>query len=168
MKLILDSKECFRKPSHLYHLHNRLNLPESVTEITVKDLALQLSKGKTCVPSLFSAERNNENWVSQELFMLDMDSGVTFSKSLDIAKKNSLDFTFAYETFSSTKEVPKYRLCFKLTKPINNGEVRDKKLRKLVTIFGSDVKCVDRARLFFGGTSLIYTNYEYELNLDDI
>ncbi|MDF0556286.1 hypothetical protein [Kamptonema sp. UHCC 0994] len=84
-------------------------------ELTIQELAKEITypNGKTFIPNVFfKNKRSNEGWKSQQIFALDFDSGITFNAALTRLKEYGLDCTFAYETFSSSIESPKFRRSY--------------------------------------------------------
>lgn len=89
-----------------------------------------------------------------------------FNQVLERVKEYGLDCTFAYNTFSSTPEKPKFRVIWQLNQVVIEREYRDQIQLALMLLFPeSDKACKDACRLFFGGKELLYTNYDYFLDL---
>ena len=138
-------------------------------ELTIQELAKEITfpNGKTWIPVVLKTKRSNEGWKSQQIFALDFDSGITFNAALTRLKEYGLDCTFAYETFSSSIESPKFRMIWQLNQVVIDREYRDSLQTQLMILFPeADQHCKDAARLFFGGKNFIYENYDYCLDLD--
>ena len=68
-----------------------------------------------------------------------------------ICKENNLPLAFYYQTFSYTKEHPKFRLAFVMDKPVTDEGKRKKIMETLVNLFPqSDKSCVNADRIFHG------------------
>lgn len=169
IKVLLDTVKYISKPKEEIGLiSNRLT--DHLTEIAIEELAKQVTSpnGKSWCPATFKGNRNNDSWLSQQLFALDFDKGMAFEDVLSRLQHYGLDCTFAYETFSNTPERPKFRVIFQLNQVITNLVDRNSIQLALMTLFPppeTDKSCKDPARMYFGGKALIYENYDYYLNL---
>ena len=137
--------------------------------VTIQELATEITypNGKTWIPARFKSKRSNEDWLSQQIFALDFDSGITFDGVLTRLNEYGLDCTFAYETFSSSIETPKFRVVLQLDQVVIDKIYRDSIQLNLMTLFPeADKACKDASRIYFGGKALIYENYDYYLDLD--
>jgi hypothetical protein len=114
IKVLLDTVKYTSKPEQkeIGLINNRLNKNECLTEISIEELAKEVTcpNGKSWCPALFKGNRNNDNWQSQQIFALDFDKGCLFDVILERFRKYGLDCTFAYSTFSDSLEFPKYRI----------------------------------------------------------
>lgn len=168
-KLLLDTVEYSSKPDNnsIKSINNRIvNNP---VDINIVEFSKQVTTphGKTWIPAYIKGARNNNNWKSQSIFALDFDKNITFIQVLDNLKEYGLDCAFAYETFSNTAEIPKFRVIFQLNQSIIERDNRNFIQLHLMTLFlEADKACKDASRIFFGGKEIIYENYDYYLNLD--
>jgi len=157
------SKPCKSEPGKI---NNRLT--KNSIEISIEELSHQVVQpnGKTWVPSHFEEDRKNDNWKSQSIFALDFDSGITFSQVLDRLKEYGLSCCFAYNTFSDSVETPKFRVVFQLRDVLEERERRKTIQLSLEALFPEiDKSCKDENRFFYGGKSLLYTDYDAYLDL---
>ena len=68
-----------------------------------------------------------------------------------ICRDNNLPLAFYYQTFSYTKEHPKFRLGFVMDKPVRDEGMRKHIMEALVNLFPqSDKSCVNADRIFHG------------------
>lgn len=136
------------------------------TEISLEELAYGLSNGATFKPAILSGTKN-VSWKNQQLFALDFDGNTTIEEELKRCDKLDLQPVFGYITFSHTESVHKFRLVFCFNKPITDVRIRDYVQNQLLKTFKyADQKCLDKTRLFFGGTDLIAENYSARISLD--
>jgi len=166
-KLLLDHKQYQTKPSDAGAITNRIaNHPR---DIDIVELSKQVTSpnGKTWIPAYLEGGRTNKHWKSQSVFAIDFDSGMSFEHVLERLQGKGLDCTFAYETFSSTPDLQKFRVAFQLNQSIINSDYRYSIQKALISIFSLEVDkaCKDASRMFYGGRELIYKNYGYCLDL---
>lgn len=170
-KILLDPINYRSKPdsSEVRKINNRIiRYP---TEIDIVELSSQLvlPNAKTWIPAYLEGKRNNKSWKSQSIFALDFDSGITIEQVLDRLKEYRLGCTFAYATFSDSIEKPKFRVIWQLNDEISDRGTRDEIQLALMTLFPeADKSCKDASRIFFGGKELIYTNYDYCLDISKL
>lgn len=167
-KVHLDTRSYASKPtkSEIGSINNRLI--ENPIEISTEELSHQVVQpnGKTWVASHFEGERKNSNWKSQSIFALDFDSGMTFSQVLERLKEYGLNCCFAYNTFSDSPEMPKFRVVFQLQEVLEDRTLRRTVQLSFEALFPEiDKSCKDENRIFFGGKSLLYTDYNAYLDL---
>lgn len=115
--------------------------------------SVTLPSAKSFTPAVFRlGERSNENWDSQQLFALDIDSGLTITEAIELANEMKIIPVFIYTSFSHKEENHKFRMVFLL-----NEEIQDKRVRNMIqyalrTLFpAADRNANDPARLLFGG-----------------
>jgi hypothetical protein len=166
-KLLLDNTQYQSKPNDAAAINNRIvNHP---VDIDIVELSKQITSpnGKSWVPAFLQGKRNDKSWQSQSVFALDFDSGIPFTQVLEKLRGYGLDCTFAYETFSSKPDLQKFRVVFQLDQSIICCDYRNSIQKTLMFMFSEQVdnSCTDRSRMFFGGKSLIHTNYNYCLDL---
>jgi hypothetical protein len=137
-------------------------------EITIEELANAVIKGQTFIPAYIKDRRRSDNWKHQSVFALDFDCGISFEKVKLRLEEYGLDCSFAYSTFSNTLEKPKFRVVWQLNQVILNVEYRETIQKALMYLFKeeSDQSCKDASRIFFGGRNIIYSNYNYHLDID--
>jgi len=106
--------------------------------------------------------RTKETWVQQQVFGIDVDSGQTVAEFLAIAEQHGIFPVTIYETFSSNRDGNgvRFRPVFVTAEPVTDFRVRTAIQAALITLFEKvDDSCQDGARLFFGGTNVLYENY---------
>ncbi len=155
----LDEKEYEKKPDKLEYTKLSKRIAQNPITINIEELADKVgNKGKTFSPAIFSkGSRRSENFVQMQLFALDFDDGISFEEIRSRAEEYSLPISFAYETLSSTREHPRFRVVF-----INDVLITDKcaaeiMINMLHQIFKkADKNCRDVSRLFLGGKKLFF------------
>ncbi|MEH1784286.1 MAG: hypothetical protein V7L23_01455 [Nostoc sp.] len=170
-KLLLDNKIYTQKPDQAQAKKISQRLPYCGVEITIEEFAksIVLPNSKTWVAGYLEGGRKNEYWKSQSILALDFDSGITFYNVLERLKEYNLNCTLAYSTFSSSEEIPKFRVIFQLEEAITDKSTRDSIQLTLMALFPECHKqCKDAARIYFGGKEIIYGNYDYFLNLPQL
>lgn len=170
VKLLLDSVKYNQKPTskeEITSICKRLN-NTNPTEITVKELIKEITypNGKSFCPATFNGNRKNENWCSQQIFVLDFDSKISLEIVLKRLNEYGLDCTAAYSTFNDTPEHPKFRVMWQLENVISDQVSREEIQTALMLLFPEcDQACKDASRMYFGGKKVIYENYKYTLDL---
>ena len=117
------------------------------------------AKGHTFCPAVFNGTKRKSNEVSMiQLFCIDIDEGLSFEELEERCKKYGLPIAFAYHTFSSTEEKPKFRVAFLHEIPVTDHHVGQIIMNMLLAMFPeADKMCRDLSRMFFGGKGLIGT-----------
>lgn len=138
----------------------------SVASGMLIELAQEVSTGCTFAPGVFDGERKNANWRYQELFAIDIDSGMTLDELLAVAERYNIYPAFIYETFSSEHK-DRFRPVFVAPERVTDYRVRTVIQAALLAIFSkADASCQDGARMFFGGKGLLYENYGARIDLE--
>jgi len=114
--ILLDSKKYTKKPTENIGSISKRLIKNSV-EITIRELAKAVTypNGKSFTPAYFKDNRDNDHWISQSVFALDIDNKdskskqqvdnpISFSQVLARLKDYSLKCAFAYTTFNHTEE----------------------------------------------------------------
>ena len=160
--------EANEKPSNWMTARIQKSMNFVFKPISLLDLSTMISKGRTIRPSILETKYNQPSnlrfdFKSSQLIFLDFDSADVYTKenTINYLKINfGLNANLYYETFSSTKENPKYRLVILLDKPIKDKVVYDKVLYYLSeNVIGADRKCKDAGRLYHGtnkGCEILY------------
>lgn len=174
---IIDTYQSHHKPNiddlgHVSQIKLRLKsgkIKEQV--ITIEELAKKLVSGYAVIPAILQGGASNDNFISQQVFMVDIDNKnnvLTKDDALQLCGK--IKPSFIYATFSSTNELPKYRIVFVLDIAITSKEQRDYIQKYLINLFDNyaDKSCIDCSRVFYGGTKLLYNNYENIVHSDEI
>jgi hypothetical protein len=105
---------------------------------------------------LSSDNRKEANFVSRQLLMVDIDSGMTIPELLDNDFYNCCGAGF-YATPSFTPELHKFRICFILEQPETDVNRLRKINRGLLKVFAqADEACKDPCRLFYGTPDCVF------------
>jgi len=135
-------------------------------EITIVDLAISITNGQTWIPAYLEGGKNNDSWISQSIFALDFDCGIPFETLIKKLKGKGLDCTFAYSSFSSTPDIPKYRIVWQLDAVVTDMAKQKQIMKALKMILPEhDKQATAPSQMFYGGKELIYENYDYYLDL---
>ena len=168
IKCMLDQKKYQNKPKgkEIGAITNRLE--KAQTEITIEELAKNLSEGCTFKPSFLMGKKETD-WIQQQLFALDFDENTDIKTELNKCKELNILPVFGYTSFSHTKENNKFRLVFCTNEVITNYDTAKKIQLTLMNIFNNcDEKCYNLSRLFFGGKQLVYKGYENIIDYKEI
>lgn len=149
--------------------------------ISVMSFAYQVGKyGKAFLASHLLGERKNSSFISQQIFAIDIDNckdkkplplseSLLFEQCLHRTKKYGLLPLFAYESYNSTENNPRYRVVFLNDVLIEDPKAAEIMRNMLIKIFPeADSACTDAARIFFGGKELIYHDFHARINLFDV
>ena len=167
IRLNLDSVSYNKKPSgkEIGAIQNRLN--NNIVKIHIKDFAEAVAlNGRTFKAAALEGKTNNA-WIGQDIFCLDVDNKYGKKEkvypylSMEEAYKRCVRYNieplFIYPSFSSTPELNKYRLVFKVPTTVKDLRVRRLIIMALMEIFPErDKSCIDAARTFFGGCQELY------------
>lgn len=168
-KVLLDPVQYTSKPSSPEAAIITTRIIKHPVKVSVENLAPSICAGQTWTPAYFEGNRDNDSWLSQSILALDFDCGLPPEVLLKRLKDQGLDCTFAYASFSSTPEVPKYRLVWQLEQMITDAAKWKQMMEALKTILPEhDKKAVSLAQMFYGGKKLIYENYNYCLDLPQL
>lgn len=112
--------------------------------------ALITQDGCATSAELSSDNRKDANFVSRELIMVDIDSGMTIPELLENDFYNEFGAGF-YVTPSHTWEHHRFRIMFRLETPLTDAARLRRVNRGLIRVFAqADVSCKDPTRLFYG------------------
>jgi hypothetical protein len=134
---------------------------------TFKDLKKAILNGQSFVPAQFKSKRSNDNWVSQQLLVVDIDEGLTPDEAHAKAREVGLNIAWGYTSFSDKPEHRKFRLLFLLPKPITNSKIAKEYTTALIHLFGGDSACKDPGRLYYGGKEALEFDNKY-LDIDKL
>ena len=159
------------------------HIAKKVTEVTVANFAYMVAKhGHVFCASIFSeGARKNKNWKSQKLFAIDIDNEDVHGKPLPLEDALSIEQfyerceeydiipAFMYESYSSTKENPRFRAVFICDIIITDDTVADIMRKMLLDIFPeADQNCKDAARMFYGSNKgPIYKKFLSRITITD-
>ena len=130
--------------------------------ITVEEFIQSIENGSSFKAAALNGNKNVD-WESQQIFALDIDNDENSIAKYGLlmpedAVKRFVDLgilpAFYYESFSSTKEKPKFRIIFIAKNPVIDIRIRNAIQAALMTIMPeADKACKDLSRLFFGTNS---------------
>lgn len=162
IKCMYMNKHFINKPKGYEVADVQKNLTQ--TEITIEQLADGLSHGATFKPALLNGTHSSD-WISQQLFALDFDHDTTIQEQLEKCSQLNIYPCFGYTSFSHTEQEHHFRLVFCTDKVITDVETRNKLQNTLISIFDkSDNVTKDCTRIFFGGRTLIYNDFDRRIN----
>ena len=171
MKLSLDNVcyNCKPQKGEIGIISKRI--PENIVDMEIEEIANNLVQpyGKSWCPATFKdGRRLNENFVSQQIFGLDFDDGISFEEMIERCNKYNILPAFVYTTFSSINN-NKFRVVFVLEHDVEDVRVRNLIQLALMKLFPeADKACKDGARIFFGGKELIYNDYNKFINVPEL
>lgn len=143
------------------------DITESAATVEIEELAREVGEnGKAFTPAFFSGSRRIENFISQQIFALDFDGGMTVDEFKERAASCQVFPAFLYATYNYAEENHRFRAVF-----VNDCEVNDARAASIIIgllleIFPeADRQCKDVSRLFFGGKGLLYINIDTKMDL---
>jgi hypothetical protein len=99
---------------------------------------------------LLSDHRTDDNFVSRQLCMVDIDNGMTIQQLFEDNFYNEYGAGF-YTTASHTEEHHRFRVMFVTEEPIIDKETMKKIIRGLLIVYESaDKSCKDASRIYYG------------------
>jgi hypothetical protein len=112
--------------------------------------------------------RREANFVSRQLFMIDIDDGMTIPELLADPFYNAYGAGF-YATSSFRPEHHKFRILFITEQPIDHSRMSRLVIQGLRLVYPlSDAACVDPARLFYGNAQCELKEFTGRVLPDDI
>jgi hypothetical protein len=112
--------------------------------------------------------RREANFASRQLFMIDMDDGMTIPELLADPFYNAYGAGF-YATSSFTPEHHKFRILFVTESVIDSAKLSRLLIQGLRLIYPqSDAACVDPARLFYGNANTVLKEYTARILPDEV
>lgn len=155
---MFDTKQQIVKPDK--NEAGKIQIRLKATEMSIQDLAEGLISGCSFKPALLTG-KTSDSWVSQQLFALDFDGGITIEQALKKCQDFNIIPAFAYTSFSHTESHHKFRFVFATEIPITDLRARNVVQRALMLLFKESDQCTeDPARMFYGGLQLIHEEYE--------
>lgn len=165
----LHSQGFANKPSPAQTAEISAGIAKCATQLTITQFAEHLAQGKTWA-SLFAGKRSSDTWLGQQAFAADIDkAGFTLAELIDIAELHCIEPAIIHESFSSTLELPKWRVIF-----VTEQIVRDRGTalgiqRKLAELFDGDPAVCDLARIYYGTNKQIsYASEQAVLDLSEL
>lgn len=127
----------------------------TVSLLELAETVLQ-PNGRTFSPATFiDNKRKNDQWLSQQVFCLDFDNGLTPEEALTTLAQYDITPNLIYTSFSDTPELRKFRLILVLEEVITNPDTAKWIIINLMNLFGqkADKACKDLSRMFYGSGS---------------
>ena len=157
IKVHIDPMGYDKKPSgkEIGGIKSRLQKNASPSLVTLEELVQKIATGHSISPGIMSG-MSSKDWTEQQLFLVDIDNEedepiLRMKDAKAICRDNGLSLAFYYQTFSCTKEHPKFRLAFVMDKPVTDKDMRKHIMETLVNLFPqSDKSCVNADRIFHG------------------
>ena len=143
-------------------------------EYSIREIINASDSGKTVCPAKIipvgnkngTVSHNETGWQSQQMFFVDIDNSIpdthipltkeqgflTIQDALKCCAENQIQVVSAYESFSSTPELQRFRLTVLLPEPVISLDEHHKIVQGLTSVFGqaADQKCFNGDRIFFG------------------
>ena len=176
LKVHIDTKGYDQKPSgkDLGGIKSRLQKNTTPSIVTLEELVQKIESGHTISPGIMSG-MSAKDWREQQLFLVDIDNDNTGpilrpKDAKKICNEHDLSPAFYYQTFSYTKEKPKFRLAFVMDTPIHDDGMRKRIIETLVKLFPqSDKSCVNADRIFHGTNKrVVLLNESARISYEDI
>ncbi|MHA6252752.1 hypothetical protein [Oceanobacillus sp. CAU 1775] len=162
IKICLDFEGFNEKPNKKDVMSISERIAGQTSYLSIDELmkVVTIPNARTFTPAVFSNEkRANQSWIGQQVFALDMDSGLRIDEAIKLSTELRLKPTFIYSTFSHTDEYHKFRMVFILDEEIQDLRVRNVIQTALTTLFPfSDKNANDAARLLYGGQKIEFIN----------
>ena len=164
VELLIDEM-CFKKKptsNDVALIQTRLKNEKSLKKIPLNELTTYIGRGQTLVlsvPKDIGNGAKNSNFKSQELFFLDIDNTdneeiVLPETLIKLLNNYGVEIYGYYHTFSSTPELPKFRLILVSDKVIENVEEALLIINTLINLVPqADKACKNTSRLFYGTDS---------------
>lgn len=150
----------------------------SLQSATLEELVTYIGQGQSVTPAYMlksgkeKGPSKSSTFISQQLWMVDIDNHDDFDKGnrrfpdenlcipniLKLCRAHQCEPFIVYETFGSTRSLPRYRVGFISEDPATDLETRNRVAEALYSIFKSefrytDQKSIEVSQLFYG-TSL--------------
>lgn len=165
IKLMIDTICYSSKPKDGGAVTNRMTL-DTAKEYSTEEIKNSILKGKTIRPSYCGGRQ--ESWISQQMFMLDIDNNMTIDQAIEKCNQIDLIPNFMYSTFSHTDDHHKFRLVFVLDKEITDYTTAQKVQLYLMKSIGEvDVSTCNINRFYYAGRALVFESGNV-LNSDKI
>lgn len=99
---------------------------------------------------LINDNRKDDNYVSRQLIMVDIDDGMTIQELFNNEFYNEYGAGF-YTTARHTDEAHRFRILFVTEEPVTETNIMKKIIRGLLIVFESaDTSCKDASRIYYG------------------
>jgi len=160
VKVCLDCVGFDKKPNKKEVIKISERVAKQVTYISISDLmkTITLPNARTFIPAVFNSEkRPNQSWKSQQVFVLDIVSGLRIEEAIKLGIKLRLEPTFIYTTFSHTDKEHRFRMVFIMDEEIRDPRVRNVIQTALATLFSVSKKYTDdEVQILSGGQEVVF------------
>lgn len=167
----LHTTEYTKKPKGKVVGDISTDIVKKVTKISIPDLADVVGNhGMTFTPAVLSGgQRLSKNFYSQIVFAVDFDGGWTINSFMEQIKVYGLEPAFVYYTLGRNEVKEKFRAVFIHESTIYDPVAATILRYLLISLFpGADKACSDAARMFFGGSGLVYLNEDARINIAEV
>lgn len=180
LKMMIDKTPFTNKPNEFQipKIKDRFKDNSTIVEVTLEELADCIKKGYTIAPCVARNGLKNENFISSQLIILDIDNKdtktlITPEMVIKKLKDNGFEPYLYHESFSYTDEVPKFHVLLVLDEPINEVNKMTFAIKTFLNCIDlADQACKDVARMYFttnGQTKKIVTlNLNARVTWEDI
>lgn len=178
IKLMIDDIAYKSKPgdNDIPKIQIRLRNESAIKEVTIDELFDFIGKGHSIVPAVTTGGAKNENWKEQQLVCVDVDNDdgeiITPADAIKKLQEKSISVLGYYHTFSSTENVPRFRLVFLLDKPCTNKNRIELVVKTLINFISGDQACKNPSRVFYGTDGqkkeVTVVNANATITLDDV
>lgn len=157
----LDYQEFGSKPNEDDARKMSSRLSAQRTDIDIVQLAESLVSphGRTFCPAIFknpNSTINNKNWEGQQIFVLDIDEGLTFEEAKQRWTKYDIVPAFVYSTFSDIDHT-RFRIVFIFEQMLTSLALHRIVSESLYALFPeADPTGKSPAHMFYGGKNLLY------------
>jgi hypothetical protein len=139
------------------------NSLKTVIDCDIDRFVKGIESGYSFCPAVFNGKRNNENFKSQQIFALDIDSktvSVEPIEVIELLESYGITSNIVYTTYSDTIELRRFRVIVVVDEEVTDKKLRDRIQQTLMNICKhSDKACSDSARLFYPSKSVIHIDY---------
>lgn len=173
IKLMISPLSFSVKPEKTEYaqITNSFKTETAIKEVTVKELVQLIEAGHPFAPAEFDGKgKKNENWVSQQIFVLDFDNDdpnnyLSYEDFLVRCSTYGLIPTITYHTYRSMESKEKFRAIFTLYCKITNVKFRDAVQNALGEFFPEHDKATDSKHSHFNATDKkVILNSEFGLH----
>ena len=106
--------------------------------------------------------RNTRHWLGSQVIAADIDHGMPWSQAREVMARHGLHPTFAYDSGSCTcphGDHDRYRVVVVLDEVVTDLGVAKRLSRGLTVMLGGDAASADVTHVFYGGKSLIASEF---------
>ena len=136
VKVSIDNEPFTKKPAGYQIGMIKKRMGQCWREMDLEKLAdLNGNRGHTITPAHLEGGVSAKNCTAMQLFVLDFDDGYTFTELKRKCDAAGLKITYAYHTFSSTKEKEKFRAVFVCEELVEDKFIIETVLKMLYKIF---------------------------------